>query len=67
MAIMEVGLGGRLAAVNAFDADCAGTTSVALGYGLSRDYPLADRQRKAGILLVRYPAITEDLDSYPLR
>ena len=44
MAILEVGLGGRLDAVNIFDADCAGLTSVDFDH---MDY-LGDTREKIG-------------------
>ena len=57
-AVLEVGLGGRLDAVNAFDADCAVLTSVALDH---MDY-LGDTREaigfeKAGIFRAVRPAI----------
>jgi dihydrofolate synthase/folylpolyglutamate synthase len=60
-AILEVGLGGRLDAVNAFDADCAIVTSVALDH---QDY-LGDNLEtigfeKAGIFRPGRPAIFSD-------
>ncbi|MGQ0749596.1 MAG: bifunctional tetrahydrofolate synthase/dihydrofolate synthase [Betaproteobacteria bacterium] len=60
-AILEVGLGGRLDAVNAFDADCALVMSVALDH---MDY-LGDTREaigyeKAGIFRAGRPAICGD-------
>jgi dihydrofolate synthase/folylpolyglutamate synthase len=62
-AILEVGLGGRLDAVNAFDCDCALLTSVALDH---MDY-LGDTREaigaeKAGIFRGGKPAIVADPD-----
>jgi len=61
--ILEVGLGGRLDAVNAFDADCALLTSVALDH---TDYLGDTRERigseKAGIFRRSKPAIVADPD-----
>jgi len=62
-AILEVGLGGRLDAVNAFDCDCALLTSVALDH---MDY-LGDTREsigaeKAGIFRRGKPAIVADPD-----
>jgi dihydrofolate synthase/folylpolyglutamate synthase len=61
--ILEVGLGGRLDAVNAFDADCALLTSVALDH---TDYLGDTRERigyeKAGIFRGSKPAIVADPD-----
>ena len=61
VAILEVGLGGRLDAVNAFDADCALVMSVALDH---MDY-LGDTREaigyeKAGIFRAGRPAICGD-------
>jgi len=62
-AILEVGLGGRLDAVNAFDCDCALLTSVALDH---MDYLGDTRERigaeKAGIFRPGKPAIVADPD-----
>ncbi len=62
-AILEVGLGGRLDAVNAFDADCAMVMSVALDHmdylGDTRE---AIAREKAGILRAGRPAICADPD-----
>ncbi|ENO90156.1 bifunctional tetrahydrofolate synthase/dihydrofolate synthase [Thauera linaloolentis] len=59
--ILEVGLGGRLDAVNVFDADCALVTSVALDHmdylGDSRD---AIGFEKAGIFRAGRPAVCGD-------
>ena len=61
--VLEVGLGGRLDAVNAFDADCAVLTSVAVDHvdylGDSRD---AIGREKAGIFRAGRPAIMVDPD-----
>jgi dihydrofolate synthase/folylpolyglutamate synthase len=63
LAILEVGLGGRLDAVNAVDADCALITTVALDH---MDYLGADREaigrEKAGILRPRRPLVLGELD-----
>src|SRR5262249_59679655 len=61
--ILEVGLGGRLDAVNAFDADCALLTSVDLDH---MDY-LGDTREligaeKSGIFRPGMPAIVADAD-----
>jgi dihydrofolate synthase/folylpolyglutamate synthase len=62
-AILEVGLGGRLDAVNVFDGDCALIMSVALDH---MDYLGATREEigyeKAGILRAGRPAICADPD-----
>jgi len=59
--VLEVGLGGRLDAVNAFDADCAVLTSVAIDHveylGASRD---AIGREKAGIFRRGRPAVIAD-------
>lgn len=59
--ILEVGLGGRLDAVNAFDADCAVVTSVDLDH---MDYLGTTREaigfEKAGIFRFGRPAIVGD-------
>src|SRR6266852_6198306 len=61
--ILEVGLGGRLDAVNTFDADCAVLTSVDLDH---TDYLGDTRERigyeKAGIFRGNRPAIVSDPD-----
>jgi dihydrofolate synthase/folylpolyglutamate synthase len=61
LAILEVGLGGRLDAVNIVDADCAIITSIALDH---MDYLGPDREsigrEKAGILRAGRPAIVSD-------
>ena len=63
VAVLEVGLGGRLDAVNAFDADCAVLTSVALDHmdylGDTRD---AIGFEKAGIFRAGRPAICAEPD-----
>jgi dihydrofolate synthase/folylpolyglutamate synthase len=60
-AILEVGLGGRLDAVNILDADCAVLTSVAIDHV---DYLGADREaigrEKAGIFRRGRPAVVGD-------
>jgi dihydrofolate synthase/folylpolyglutamate synthase len=63
VAVLEVGLGGRLDAVNAFDADCAVVTSVAIDH---TDY-LGDTREaigfeKAGIFRAGKPAIYAEAD-----
>ncbi|MDB5882383.1 MAG: folC [Ramlibacter sp.] len=61
VAILEVGLGGRLDAVNIIDADCAVITSIALDH---MEYLGPDREsigrEKAGILRTGKPAIVSD-------
>ncbi len=61
LAILEVGLGGRLDAVNIIDADCAVITSIALDH---MDYLGPDREsigrEKAGIMRTGKPAIVSD-------
>ncbi len=61
VAILEVGLGGRLDAVNIIDADCAVITSIDLDH---MDYLGPDREsigrEKAGILRTGKPAIVSD-------
>jgi dihydrofolate synthase/folylpolyglutamate synthase len=61
VAILEVGLGGRLDAVNAIDTDCAILTSIDLDH---MDYLGPDREsigrEKAGILRAGKPAIVSD-------
>ncbi len=61
LVILEVGMGGRLDAVNAIDADCAIVTSVALDH---TEYLGPDREaigfEKAGILRAGRPAIISD-------
>lgn len=61
LVILEVGLGGRLDAVNAFDADCAVITSIALDHTefLGPDRESIGRE-KAGILRAGRPAIVSD-------
>jgi len=60
--VMEVGLGGRLDAVNVLDADCAVLTGVALDHmdylGDSRE---AIGYEKAGIFRAQQPAVIADL------
>lgn len=59
--ILEVGMGGRLDAVNALDADCAVVTSIAIDH---TDYLGGTREKigleKAGILRTGRPAIVAD-------
>jgi dihydrofolate synthase/folylpolyglutamate synthase len=61
VAILEVGLGGRLDAVNIVDADCAVITSIALDH---MEYLGPDREsigrEKAGILRTGRPAVVSD-------
>lgn len=63
VAILEVGLGGRLDAVNAFDADCAVVTSVDFDHmdylGDSRD---SIGREKAGIFRAGRPAVCGEAD-----
>jgi dihydrofolate synthase / folylpolyglutamate synthase len=63
IAVLEVGLGGRLDAVNAFDPDCAVVTSIALDH---MDFLGATREQiayeKAGIFRGGRPAICADSD-----
>ncbi|MEW6312729.1 MAG: bifunctional tetrahydrofolate synthase/dihydrofolate synthase [Pseudomonadota bacterium] len=63
VAVLEVGLGGRLDVVNVFDADCAIVTSVALDH---MDYLGDTREQigfeKAGIFRAGRPAICADTD-----
>jgi len=66
VALLEVGLGGRLDAVNAWDADCAIVTSVGLDHtdwlGATR---AAIAREKAGIFRRGRPAICGDPDPPP--
>jgi dihydrofolate synthase/folylpolyglutamate synthase len=59
--VLEVGMGGRLDAVNAFDADCAVVTSIGLDH---MDYLGATREaigcEKAGIFRAGKPAVLAD-------
>ncbi|HSI50454.1 MAG TPA: bifunctional tetrahydrofolate synthase/dihydrofolate synthase [Ideonella sp.] len=61
LVILEVGLGGRLDAVNAFDADCAVITSIDIDHV---EYLGPDREsigrEKAGILRAGRPAVVSD-------
>jgi dihydrofolate synthase/folylpolyglutamate synthase len=63
VAVLEVGLGGRLDAVNVFDADCAVVASVALDH---MEYLGPDREaigrEKAGIFRPGRPAVCADPD-----
>ncbi len=62
--VLEVGMGGRLDAVNLVDADCALVTNIGLDHC---DFLGADRERigheKAGILRPGKPAICVDLNA----
>ncbi len=61
LVILEVGLGGRLDAVNAFDGDCAVITSIDIDH---REFLGNDREtigrEKAGIMRAGRPAIVSD-------
>ena len=61
LAILEVGMGGRLDAVNAFDADCAIITSIDIDHA---EFLGADREtiaiEKAGIMRAGKPVIVSD-------
>ena len=61
LVILEVGLGGRVDAVNAFDGDCAVITSIDVDHV---EYLGTDREsigrEKAGIMRPRKPAIVSD-------
>jgi len=61
LVILEVGMGGRLDAVNAFDADCAIITSIAIDHA---EYLGHDREtiaiEKAGIMRAGQPVIVSD-------
>lgn len=61
--VLEVGLGGRLDAVNLIDPDCAVLTAIGLDHG---DYLGATREavgrEKAGILRAARPAVIGDAD-----
>lgn len=63
LAVLEVGMGGRLDAVNAVDADCAVITSVALDH---MEYLGEDREaigrEKVGIARARRPLVLGELD-----
>jgi dihydrofolate synthase/folylpolyglutamate synthase len=61
LVILEVGMGGRLDAVNAIDADCAVITSIALDHTefLGPDRESIGRE-KAGILRTGRPAVCSD-------
>jgi dihydrofolate synthase/folylpolyglutamate synthase len=60
-AVLEVGLGGRLDAVNVFDADCAVLTSIGLDH---TDYLGPTREHigyeKAGIFRAQHPAVVSE-------
>lgn len=61
--VLEVGLGGRLDAVNAFDADCAVITSVAVDHAeYLGDTREAIGREKAGIFRPGKPAVVIDPD-----
>lgn len=66
VAVLEVGLGGRLDAVNAFDADCAIVTSIGIDHveylGHTRE---AIGREKAGIFRPRKAAICAEPDPPP--
>jgi len=61
LVILEVGMGGRLDAVNAFDADCAVVTSIDIDHA---EYLGPDREtiaiEKAGIMRAGKPVIVSD-------
>lgn len=61
--VLEVGLGGRLDAVNAFDADCAIVTSIGIDHveylGPTRE---SIGREKAGVFRAGRPAISADTD-----
>lgn len=61
LVILEVGMGGRLDAVNAFDADCAIITSIDIDHA---EYLGADREaiaiEKAGVMRAGRPVIVSD-------
>jgi dihydrofolate synthase/folylpolyglutamate synthase len=59
--ILEVGLGGRLDAVNAFDGDCAVITSIDIDHSefLGNDRETIGRE-KAGVLRAGKPAVVSD-------
>jgi len=61
LVILEVGMGGRLDAVNAFDADCAIITSIDIDHAefLGRDREAIARE-KAGIMRAGKPVIVSD-------
>src|SRR5688572_4052264 len=61
VAVLEVGLGGRLDAVNVVDTDCAVITSIDLDHQefLGPDREAIGRE-KAGILRARKPAVVSD-------
>ncbi|HWH82404.1 MAG TPA: bifunctional tetrahydrofolate synthase/dihydrofolate synthase [Burkholderiaceae bacterium] len=61
LVILEVGMGGRLDAVNAFDADCAVITSIDIDHAehLGPDREAIARE-KAGIMRTGRPAIVSD-------
>jgi dihydrofolate synthase/folylpolyglutamate synthase len=65
-AILEVGLGGRLDAVNAFDADCALVASIDLDHGeYLGNTRAAVGFEKAGIFRAGKPAVCADRDPPP--
>lgn len=63
LAVLEVGMGGRLDAVNAVDPDCSIITTVALDHMeyLGEDRELIGRE-KAGILRPRKPLVLGEMD-----
>ncbi len=64
--VLEVGLGGRLDAVNTLDADCAVLTSVALDHTeLLGDTREAIGREKAGIFRAGRPAVVADPEPPP--
>ncbi|WP_437556539.1 bifunctional folylpolyglutamate synthase/dihydrofolate synthase [Acidithiobacillus sulfuriphilus] len=66
VAILEVGLGGRLDAVNAFTPDCSVITTVDLDHqAWLGDSRAAIGREKAGILRPQVPAVYGDLDPCP--
>jgi len=66
VAILEVGLGGRLDAVNAFDADCAVVASIDLDHqAYLGDTREAIGFEKAGIFRAARPAICADTNPPP--
>lgn len=73
VAILEVGLGGRLDAVNVFDADCAVITSVALDHmdylGDSREkigFEKAGIFRRGKVAVVSEPDVPDSVRQYAL-
>src|SRR5262245_17054226 len=63
VAVLEVGLGGRLDAVNLFDPDCAIVTSIGLDHMEYLGFTRTDIGReKAGIFRAGQPAVVGDVD-----